>query len=136
MLVLMTSLIRSPGLKKKKLQGGIGKEKDGFPYNLSVILIEEYQLRELTVVQILVVWQETKIRSSSNVIIPKDHGNLRKLNASKKWELGRKSLNSCSKGSGPARQAGLIGCRNEVQFLLLSLKAGWLFQADCLRFPL
>lgn len=87
----MTSLIRLLGLKKKILLSG----KDGFPYNLWIILIEEYQLRERTVVQILLVGQETKTRSSSDIIIPKDHGNLSQLNASKKWELGRKSLHSC-----------------------------------------
>lgn len=37
------------------LQGKIGKEKDGFPNSLSIILLEEYRLRELTDVQILLV---------------------------------------------------------------------------------
>lgn len=57
----------------------VGQRKHGFPYNLFIILVEEYKLRELTVVQILLVWQETKTRSSSKVILPKDHGNLRQL---------------------------------------------------------
>lgn len=54
--VQMTSLIRFPGLNFFFfLQGKIGKEKDGFPNSLSIILLEEYRLRELTDVQILLV---------------------------------------------------------------------------------